>query len=214
MKKLLPIPTIDHIPPYDRAEHLCDKMDKIFSEVQEDIIGLKYVIDPFACKSVTLDTFGKMLNADTQKTDSENTKRHKIYSAINDNKLFGTWLQIKSTIDILCGGDSRLVFQEPNDIWILTGSPKTDSLIRSTWAVLGLNEQSAESNLYGIILEGTPPLWQKGIFNIDVDNDHLTQKEIDILYKRLYRSTPVGMTVNVGYTTDGQFKAYFVLGGI
>lgn len=213
MEKLLPIPTIDHIPPYDRAEPLCDKMDKIFSEVQEEIIGLKHITDPFACKSVVLDTFGQMVNANMRKTDSEDVKRHRIYSAIEDNKLFGTWSRVKGLIDDICGGDSRLVTQEPDDIWLLMGNEQIQRFERPTWAVLGLNEQTAETNMYGIILEGVPTIWQKGIFNIDVDNDHLTPKEVELLYENLYSSTPVGMTIGVGYMMGTEFVSYFVLGG-
>lgn len=213
MEKLLPIPTIDHIPPYDRAEPLCDKMDKIFSEVQEEIIGLKHITDPFACKSVVLDTFGQMVNANMRKTDSEDVKRHRIYSAIEDNKLFGTWSRVKGLIDDVCGGDSRLVTQEPDDIWILMGNEQIQRFERPTWAVLGLNKQTAETNMYGIILEGVPTIWQKGIFNIDVDNDHLTAKEVELLYENLFSSTPVGMTIGVGYIMGTEFVSYFVLGG-
>ena len=213
MKKLLPIPTIDHIPPYDRAEPLCDKMDKIFSEVQEEIIGLKHITDPFACKSVVLDTFGQMVNANMRKTDSEDVKRHRIYSAIEDNKLFGTWSRVKGLIDDICGGDSKLVLQEPDDAWIIIGDEQTQKLGRPTWACLGLNEQTAETNMYGIILEGVPTIWQKGVFNIDVDNDHLTTKEVELLYENLYSSTPVGMTIGVGYIMGTEFVSYFVLGG-
>lgn len=213
MEKLLPIPTIDHIPPYDRAEPLCDKMDKIFSEVQEEIIGLKHITDPFACKSVVLDTFGQMVNANMRKTDSEDVKRHRIYSAIEDNKLFGTWSRVKGLIDDICGGDSRLVTQEPDDIWLLIGNEQTQQLGKSTWAVLGLNKQTAETNMYGIILEGVPTIWQKGIFNIDVDNNHLTAKEVELLYENLFSSTPVGMTIGVGYIMGTEFVSYFVLGG-
>lgn len=213
MEKLLPIPTIDHIPPYDRAEPLCDKMDKIFSEVQEEIVGLKHITDPFACKSVVLDTFGQMVNANMRKTDSEDVKRHRIYSAIEDNKLFGTWSRVKGLIDDICGGDSKLASQEPDDAWILIGDEQTQQLGRSTWACLGLNKQTAETNIYGIILEGVPTIWQKGIFNIDVDNDHLTPKEVELLYENLYSSTPVGMTIGVGYIMGTEFVSYFVLGG-
>ena len=213
MEKLLPIPTIDHIPPYDRAEPLCDKMDKIFSEIQEEIIGLKHITDPFACKSVVLDTFGQMVNANMRKTDSEDVKRHRIYSAIEDNKLFGTWSRVKGLIDDICGGDSRLVTQEPNDIWLLMGDEQIQKFERPTWAVLGLDEQTAETNMYGIILEGVPTIWQKGIFNIDVNNDHLTAKEVELLYENLFSSTPVGMTIGVGYIMGTEFVSYFVLGG-
>lgn len=213
MEKLLPIPTIDHIPPYDRAEPLCDKMDKIFSEVQEEIIGLKHITDPFACKSVVLDTFGQMVNANMRKTDSEDVKRHRIYSAIEDNKLFGTWSRVKGLIDDICGGDSRLVTQEPDDIWLLMGNEQIQRFERPTWAVLGLNEQTAETNMYGIILEGVPTIWQKGIFNIDVDNNHLTAKEVELLHENLFSSTPVGMTIGVGYIMGTEFVSYFVLGG-
>ena len=213
MEKLLPIPTIDHIPPYDRAEPLCDKMDKIFSEVQEEIIGLKHITDPFACKSVVLDTFGQMVNANMRKTDSEDVKRHRIYSAIEDNKLFGTWSRVKGLIDDVCGGDSKLVFQKPDDAWIIIGDEQTQEFGRLTWACLGLDEQTAETNMYGIALEGVPTIWQKGVFNIDVDNDHLTAKEMELLYENLYSSTPVGMTIGVGYMMGTEFVSYFVLGG-
>ena len=213
MEKLLPIPTIDHIPPYDRAEPLCDKMDKIFSEVQEEIIGLKHIADPFACKSVVLDTFGQMVNANMRKTDNEDIKRHQIYSAIEDNKLFGTWSRVKGLIDNVCGGDSKLVLQAPDDTWIIIGDEQTQQLGRPTWACLGLDEQTAETNMYGIILEGIPTIWQKGIFNIDVDNDHLTAKEVELLYENLFSSTPVGMTIGVGYIVGTEFVPYFVLGG-
>lgn len=213
MEKLLPIPTINHIPPYDRADHLCNKMDKVFSEVQEEIIGLKHIADPFACKNIVLDIFGQMVNANMRKTDSEDIKRHRIYSAIGDNKLFGTWSRVKNLIDSICNGDSRLVFQEPDDAWMLMGDEQTQDIGRPTWAVLGLNEQTAETNMYGIVLDGVPTIWQKGIFNIDVDNDHLTSKEVELLYETLYSSTPVGMTIGVGYITGTEFVPYFVLGG-
>ena len=214
MEKLLPIPTINHIPPYDRADSLCNKMDKIFSAVPGEIVGSNHIADPFACKSVALDTFGQMVNANMRKTDSEDIKRHRIYSAIEDNKLFGTWLQIKNLIDSICGGNSKLVFQEPDDIWILMGDEQTQELGRPTWAGLGLDEQTAETNMYGIILEGVPTIWQKGMFNIDVDNNHLTTKEVELLYENLYSSTPVGMTIGVGYIMDTEFVSYFVLGGV
>lgn len=213
MEKLLPIPTIDHIPPYDRAEHLCNKMDKIFLEVQEEIVGLKYSTDPFACKSAVLDTFGKMVDANMRKTDSEDVKRHRIYSAIGDNKLFGTWSRVKKLIDDICHGDAKLVFQEPNDVWILCGTAQTQDFARPTWACFGIDQQSAEIDMYGIALDGVPTLWQKGVFSIDVDNDHLTTKEIELLYETLYSSTPVGMTIQVGYVVGTELIPYFVLGG-
>lgn len=213
MEKLLPIPIIDHIPPYDRAEHLCNKMDKIFLEVQEEIVGLKHNTDPFACKSVVLDVFGKMVDANMRKTDNEDTKRHQIYSAIEDNKLFGTWSRVKGLIDSICHGDAKLVFKEPDDTWMLCGTSQMEELSRSTWAVLGLDEQTAETNMYGIALDGVPTIWQKGVFNIDVDNNHLTSKEVELLHETLYSSTPVGMTIGVGYVVGTELVPYFVLGG-
>lgn len=213
MEKLLPIPTINHIPPYDRAEHLCNKMDKIFSEIQEEIIELKHAADPFACKPIVLDTFGQMVSANMCKTDSEDIKRHRIYSAIGDNKLFGTWSRVKGLIDSICGGNSKLVFQETDDAWMLMGNEQTQELGRSTWAGLGLDKQTAETNMYGIALDGIPTIWQKGVFNIDVDNDHLTPKEIELLHNTLYSSTPVGMTIGVGYIVGTELIPYFVLGG-
>ena len=93
------------------------------------------------------------------------------------------------------------------------GNEQIQELGRSTWAGLGLDEQTAETNMYGIILEGVPTIWQKGMFNIDVDNNHLTPKEVELLYENLYSSTPVGMTIGVGYIMGTEFVSYFVLGG-
>ncbi len=215
MKKLLPIPTIAHIPPYDRAEHLCNKMDKVFSETQEEIVSLKNASDPFACKVTVLDTLGQMVNANVHKTDSENTKRHRIYSAIQDNKLFGTWSSVKNLIDSICGGDARTLDQTPDDIWVLCGDTMVQSVARNTWASLGLTQQSAQADTYGIALSGTTDVWQTGsVFGIDVDNNHLTPKEVEMLYETLYSSTPIGMTVDVGCIRNGSFESYFVLGGL
>lgn len=213
MEKLLPIPTIDHIPPYDRAEALCNKMDSIFLGIQEDIISLKNILDPFACPSGVLNAFARFLNANCKETDSEDVKRHRIWSAIEDNKLFGTWKQIKRTIDSICGGNSQIVFNVPDDVWILCGDGGTiDIQTKETWAVFGVDENSAQLNMYGIALDGVPTLWQKGVFNIDVDNDHLTQSEIDLLYETLFPTTPVGMTIAVGYSVGTELVPYFILG--
>lgn len=215
MEKLLPIPTIEHIPPYDRAEALCNKMDSIFLGIQKDIISLKNILDPFACPSGVLNAFARFLNANCKETDSEDIKRHRIWSAIEDNKLFGTWQQIKRTIDSICGGDSQIVFSVPDDIWILCGDGGIiDAQTKETWVVFGIDENSAQTNLYGIALDGVPTLWQKGVFNIDVDNDHLTQSEIDLLYETLFPTTPVGMTIAIGYLVGTELVPYFTLGEV
>lgn len=213
MEKLLPIPTIEHIPPYDRAEALCNKMDSIFLGIQKDIISLKNILDPFACPSGVLNAFARFLNANCKETDSEDIKRHRIWSAIEDNKLFGTWQQIKRTVDSICGGDSQIVFSVPDDIWILCGDGGIiDDQIKKTWVVFGVDENSAQTNLYGIALDGVPTLWQKGVFNINVDNDHLTQSEISLLYETLFPTTPVGMTIAIGYLVGTELVPYFTLG--
>jgi len=213
MEKLLPIPTIEHIPPYDRAEPLCDKMDEIFLGIQGDVITLKHLLDPFACPSKVLNVFARFLNANCRETDSEHIKRSRIWHAVTDNKLFGTWEQVKVTIDDICGGDSQLVFTVPDDAWFLCGDgDAVDRTAKPTWAVFGLTEQTAQTDMYGIALDGVPTLWQKGVFNIDVDNDHLTQKEIALLYETLFPITPVGMTIAVGYVEGTKLIPYFTLG--
>lgn len=213
MQRLLPIPTINHIPKYDRAENLCNKMDSIFLGVQEEIINLKNILDPFACPAKSLDVFAKYLNTYTKPTDPEHIKRSRIFHAIENNKLFGTWIQVKNLIDDICRGDAKLVFNMPDDAWFLCGDGGVaDVQAVPTWSVFGLTEQTAQTNMYGISLDGVPTLWQKGVFNIDVDNNHLTQKEIDLLYETLYPSTPVGMTITVGYAEDTKLIPYFILG--
>lgn len=210
---LLPIPTIEHIPPYEGAENLCNKMDSIFLGIHKDIVNIKTLFDPFACPASFLNTFARMMNAYCKETDSEDVKRHRIWSAMADNKLFGTWTRVKSYIDDICGGDSKLVFGMPDDAWFLCGDGNTvDNIAKSTWAVFGLDEQSAQTDSYGIALEGTSPLWQAGVFYIDVDNDHLTQQEQTLLYETLFPSTPIGMTIGVGYIQGTDFVPYFTLG--
>lgn len=213
MQKLLPIPTIEHIPQYDRAEPLCTKMDKIFLEVQSDIIELKNILDPFACPARVLDIFARFLNTNCKTTDSEDIKRHRIWNAITDNKLFGTWEETKRYIDDICGGDARLIFPVPDDIWMLCGDGGVvDNLAKPTWTIFGVNTQTAQENKYGVLLEGTKPLWQRGVYDVDVDNDHLTQQEIDILYETLFPITPVGMTIVIGYMDGTDIVPYFTLG--
>ena len=46
-----------------------------------------------------------------------------------------------------------------------------------------------------------------------MDNDHLTPKEVELLHETLYSSTPVGMTIGVGYVVGTELVPYFVLGG-
>lgn len=217
MQHMLPIPFIEHIPPYEGAENLCAKMDEIFTKLMDEIISLKYVLDPFACKSNVLKVFCEFFSANVKDTDTEKYKRDHIWTAIQDNKMFGTWVQVKNVIDGICGGNSNggkgsdLVFDVPNDMWALLG----DGLVNEeqTWSIFGLDKTSQTSNQYGIALEGVPTLWQKGIFNIDVANDHLTQKQIDQLYEALYPTTPVGMTIKVGYMVGTELVPYFTLGG-
>lgn len=210
---LLPIPSAKYIPQYDRSQPLTDKIDEIFSKIMNEIINLKHVFDPFACDAKFLEVFGHMLNSFSEKTDTENIKRQRIWSAIQDNKLFGTWVIVKEHIDEICKGDAELVFQTPDDIWLLSGDgDMTDRIVKPTWAVMGLDEQSAQLDIYGIALEGVPIIWQKGMYYINVDNDHLTQDEIDLLYKTLVVSTPVGMTIIVGYLVGTNVEPYFVLG--
>lgn len=218
MKNMLPIPFIEHIPPYEGAENLCAKMDEIFLRLRDEIISLKHTLDPFACKSNVLKVFCDFLSANVKDTDSEKYKRDHIWTAIQDNKMFGTWTQVKNVIDGICGGDSNggkgadIVFDTPADVWALLGDGFVTE--EKTWAIFGLDATSAASDEYGIALEGVPTLWQKGIFNIDVGNDHLTQKQIEQLYEALYPTTPVGMTIAVGYVVGTELIPYFTLGGI
>lgn len=212
---LLPIPTIEHIPPYDRAEALCSKMDSIFLNINKEIVDIKTFFDPFACPANFLNVLARFVNAYCKDTDSEDVKRHRIFDAIADNKLFGTWTRVKAYIDELCGGDAKIVFGMPDDAWFMCGDGSTvDRITLPTWAIFGLDEQSAQEDKYGIALEGTGTMWEKGKFYIDVDNDHLTQSEIDLLFETLFPSTPIGMTIGVGYVVGTDFVPYFVLGEI
>ena len=215
MRRLLPIPTIKHIPPYIGAEPLCDKMDEIFSGIQQDIVDLQCLLDPFRCPANFLDAFASFLNANIKSTDPEITKRHQIFTAVSDNKMFGTWLQIKNTIDYFCGGNSCKVLGEPDDGWFMLGSgERWEESIKETWACLGLDITSAEADTYGIALDSpSSQIWVKGVYNIDVDAD-LTTAQQEVLRDKLFNIVPLGMTIKIGHFVDSEFEIYFVLGGI
>ena len=213
MQKLLPIPTIEHIPLYDHSEALCNKMDKIFTEIQNDILDLKHLSDPLACKSVAINALGNMLNANLKPTDSEEQKRKDVSLAIENNKLYGTWIHVKNIIDDICNGDSTILDKGSTDIWALAGDGSDiDRSMKSTWSCFGIDQQSAQADTYGILLDGSKLIWQMGIFNIDVDNNSLTDDEITLLHEKLLPITPIGMILHIGYVDGEDFINYFIIG--
>ena len=200
-------PVVFHDDP--NCDILCNKFNSILLNIFQDILKLGSSFDPMRCKSSVLDVFARMISAGLDDEDSQTQKRKKILNAVQNNKLFGTWIQNKTNIDIICGGNSSIVQGFPADDWILCGSNKDSSYI-GTWSVLGGKDISTE---YGIHLMGSKLTYQKGIVYINVDNDNLTSQQIEQLKKKMSTSIPVGMEVHFGYMNNN-FIDYFILGGI
>ena len=200
-------PVVFHDDP--NCDILCNKFNSILLSIFQDILKLGSSFDPMRCKSPVLDVLAHMVNADLDDEDDQTQKRKKILNAVQNNKFFGTWVQNKTNIDIICGGSSSIVQGFPMDDWILCGS-KDDGSYIDTCSVLGGKDTDTE---YGIKLMGSKLTYQKGIIYINVDSDNLTSQQIEQLKKKMSTSIPVGMEVHFGYISN-DFIDYFVLGEI
>ena len=139
---MLPIPTIDYIPKVfkDRATSetvsFTDEMDLHILEWFLDVKNIEQLLDVDTCPSQLLIYLGNMISAGAQSTDSERTKRQKIYSAVQTHKRRGSWeAHAKLIIDAITGYDARVTKISDNDDWILCGDG--DLELTTMWAILG-----------------------------------------------------------------------------
>ena len=214
---MLPIPFIDFIPKIykdnakDSTTAMTDKVDTHLNEWLTDIIELAFLKDPFKIPSLYLEQLGNFLNAGLLTQDTEAQKRNKIATAIQAHKRRGTFaFDAKPKIDAIALNDSQIFRSADADDWILVG----DGLTPAThyWAALGVDgiDDSLGISLIG---EGTEVEIAGNIY-IDVDNDSLTQDEVDQIVLELSEDiVPAYYIVNIGYL-DGTGAFVIYSGGI
>lgn len=207
---MLPIPTIDYIPKIfkDRADAetlaFTNKMDSSIAEWFLDVNNLSQLLDTDRCPEVFLGYLGNMLNAGIQTSDSERTKRQKVYSAIQTHKRRGSWVaHAKLVIDAITGYNSVRYVLTDEDDWILTGDGDVE--LTTSWAILGGDGTAP----YGMALVGDGTeveVWGNiyidlhyGVHTAVLTSDQITQIINDIAtdivpaYVRVYLGfVPVG----------------------
>jgi len=206
----LPIPAIDHLPRIFRddpkATSLSNMMDSHIILWRDETLGLDELLDPIRCPGVLLDVFGEYVNAGILGSDSEDTKRKKIATAIQGHKLAGTWIHdIKPKIDVIAGGDSTIVKATPDSAdWIILGDGNAPATYY--WSSLGADgiDDFLGIDLYGDGYE----VGVQGNIYINVDNAALTaeeQADIVILFE-IYG--PAYFYIHIGYLSGGNWVEY------
>jgi hypothetical protein len=139
MKRLIPIPHFDNIPPYAEREKFCEMLDAVFGEVYDDIIGLNYLNDPLRCRSECLDALIEVVGGDVNPTDPEALKRVKAHNAQNSEYRPSLWKTIKNLIDSLTGASAN--------IFIDTTDKRNDWGLQSTDTNLTLDDKTIVSQM-------------------------------------------------------------------
>ena len=139
----LPIPSINFIPKVYRDNPtagtiaLTNKIDSNLIAWKKEILQLGWLTSAVKCPAPFLDELGYMFNAGITPTDGETTKRKKIFYAIQNNQLRGTWqYSAKTTIDAITGYNAQQYTIQSADDWILTGDGQIE-IDNPDWSILG-----------------------------------------------------------------------------
>jgi hypothetical protein len=184
---------------------LAEKMDSIFTAIENDIKSLGTLHDPVRCPYWILNELGYFLNADLKNIDTEAVKRQKIETAIESHKNGGTWNKsIKLIIDSVVGGNSVIVTYVGYDDFVVCG--KGDEPAAYYWAGVGGKDDALP---YGIYIYGKGyEEGIKGVVRIDVGSSTLTAAEVENLKSQILRFSPAYMIIILGYISGGIFTAY------
>jgi hypothetical protein len=139
----LPIPSLQYIPKVYRDNPtagtlaLTNKIDSNLIAWRKEIIELGWITSAVKCPAMFLDEIGYMFNSAITPTDSETTKRKKIFYAIQNNQLRGTWLySAKVIIDAITGYNAQQYTIQSADDWIMTGDGMIE-VDNPDWSILG-----------------------------------------------------------------------------
>ena len=208
---MIPSDIIKHFPKIyqDKGEAsmtaLASALNTQISGLTDDVFGIGLILNPIRCPSVILDELGYMFAAGILPFDSEDTKRKKIYYAVQNHRnrtLFND--DVKIIIDTYVGGDCSLFSTVGYDDWICCG--KGDEPAGYYWAGCGGKDASLG---YGILMygKGTEP-GIKGNIYIDVDSSTLTATEVEEIKTALIDHVAAYFRYFLGYVTAGVFTTY------
>jgi len=210
---MLPLPFLDHVPKIFRGNPspdllaFADKMDKLIGEWGEETKGLQHLFNPARAPAAALVELDFMFQAGFKGYETEREKRQKIGFAVKGHKSRGLWQEdAKPKIDVIAGGDSKILRGFSGDDWILVGDGLTPPAYY--WAALGADGIDDE---LGIALIGAGDEMEiAGNIYIDVDNDSLTAQEVENMVQELEEDiVPAYIRVILGYVNvGGQFIEY------
>ena len=196
----LPIPFDEHIPKLylkdGKRTALGNKADSHLEAWQKDVLDIETFKDASRCPSGFLEELGYLLSAGIVLGDDERRKREKILEAIEGHKNRGLWIaDAKPRIDGIAGGDSQIIKSVGVDDWILVGDGTTP--VTHYWATLGVDGIDDDLGLF--LIGAMTEVGVAGNIYIDVDNDSLTQAEIDQIVFELTDIVPAYFRVYLGY---------------
>lgn len=212
---LLPIPSINFFPSgYDKTDPkltaLSDKIDSIFTAIENETFQLAWLKQPEKCPAKYLDELGYMYNAGLLQSDSDRTKRQKISSAIASHKIRGSWVNHAKIIIDAITGYSAVIFRGADaDDFILCGDGVLEA--GTDWAILGgdgtspygfsLIGSGSEVEIPGNIYINLHP----GIYTAVLSSDQIAQIVLNIAMDIV----PAYMIVYLGYLdSTGSFIVY------
>lgn len=214
---MLPVPVRDYIPIfYKRDDELtifANKMDEYIIAWGEETLNMDTFYDPVQCPQAFVEELGVLVAANIKNTDSDRAKREKVAASISSLKRRATWkFDVKLTVDAYVGGDSSLVdgsllIDDDAIVWGGVGEPEEPEI--SHWSTFGTN---GDTNPYlGMaVFGGAEPEGSisAGIVFIDVDDDGLTEAQIEELKDQLEDVIAAYYQVVLGYDDGSGFQPY------
>jgi hypothetical protein len=214
---MLPIPTKDYIPIfYNRDEELtifANKLDSYLIAWGDETLDMDTFYDPVRCPQAFVVELGNLVAANIQNTDSDRAKREKVAASISSLKRRATWkFDVKLTVDAFVGGDSQLVdgsllIDDDAIVWGGVGEP--DEPEESHWSTFGTNG-GTNPYLGMAVFGGAEPdgSASAGIVFIDVDDNSLTEAQLEDLKDQLEDVIAAYYRVVLGYDDGAGFQPY------
>lgn len=113
---LLPLPSLKYLPkiltenPDAGTTALASKMDTHIETWRDEIFGVYWLKSPLRCLATLLDNLSDMIAAPVFKGDTETQKRIKIYNAVAQQKIRGTWAAYaKPLFDAITGYSAGII---------------------------------------------------------------------------------------------------------
>lgn len=212
---MLPIPFIKYIPKFFKRDQkltaYADKMDDIMLGLKSDTLGINDVVDPYKIPANLVDEQGYYLNSGIKSEDTERQKRVKNSSAVQGHKKRGSFkFDVKPKIDNIAGGDSKIIRGVTGDDFIIVGDGNTPD--DYYWSVMGIDGIDLDQGIS--VIGSGDEIEIAGNIYIDVDNDSLTQEQLDKIILELEDDiAPSYYRIFLGYVDgDGNFEVYDTIG--